>query len=66
MHDALKGCASVSFQKGRLNDTTWGCQVVIAIETSIGHRCENFEWPQWEECGVTKEHPGVKVKRHVW
>lgn len=44
--DALKGCPSLSFQKSRLNDTTWGCQVVIAIETSIGHRCENFEWPQ--------------------
>lgn len=46
MHAMLKGHVSLSFQKSLLNDTTWGSQVVIAIETSNAHRYRNFEWPQ--------------------
>lgn len=46
MHAVLKGHQSLSFQKSLLNDTTWGSQAVIAIETSNAHCYRNFEWPQ--------------------
>lgn len=33
-------------EKNLLNDTTWGCQVVITIETNSCYCYSNFEWPQ--------------------
>jgi len=55
----LKRHPSLSFQKRLLNDTTWGSQVVITIETSICYCYRHFEWPHenWgkgERCSKIK------------
>lgn len=61
MRAVLKGHPSLSFQKSRLNDTTWGCQVVITIETSNAHRYRNFEWPQ-ENWGKGERYWKIKYE----
>lgn len=43
---AQKDTALSHSRKNLLNDTTWGCQVVITIETNSCYCYSNFEWPQ--------------------